>query len=142
MAPAVDKLIEANSDLKVIFIEWPIFGANSQYAAKAALASMQQKRYYSFHNAILNKGYPLNKIDVLNIAKSLGINTKKLQRDMQNQTINDQLRSNFILSQKLNIVPPLGTPMFFIGNSKSKKFQLVPGQADQEALQKAIDAVK
>ncbi len=142
MAPAVDKLIEANSDLKVIFIEWPIFGANSQYAAKAALASMQQKKYYSFHNALVNKGYPLSKVDVLNIAKSLGINTKKLQHDMQDPTIDNQLKTNFILARKLNIGPPLGTPMFFIGNTKTKKFQLIPGQADQEALQKAIDAVK
>lgn len=142
MAPVIDKLIEANSDLKVIFIEWPIFGTNSQYAAKAALAAMQQKKYYSFHNALLNKGYPLNKVDVLNIANSLGINTKKLQHDMLYPTINDQLKNNFILAQKLNIVPPLGTPMFFIGNSKTKKFQLVPGRVDQGDIQKAIDAVK
>jgi protein-disulfide isomerase len=142
MTPIVDKLIKANSDLKVIFIEWPIFGPNSQYAARAALASMQQNKYYSFHNALFKKGYPLNKIDVLNIAKSLGINTKKLQYDMQNSTINEQLKNNFILAQKLNIGPPLGTPMFFIGNTKTKKFQVIPGQADQDDMQKAIDAVK
>lgn len=141
MAPLIDQLIKANNDLKVIFIEWPIFGPNSNYAAQAALASMEQGKYYAFHNALLNKGYPLDKQTVLKIAKKVGINTRKLQKDMKDKAIDQQLKTNFELAKQTGIAQ-IGTPAFIIGNVDKNQFRFVPGQVDQAALQKAIDQVK
>ncbi len=142
MTPIIGNLIKDNSDLKVVFINWPIFGGDSQYAAKAAIASIEQNRFYPFHVALLDKEYPLNKEDLLDIAKSVGINIKRLQQDMENKAIDDQLKTNFKLAQDINIVPPLGTPTFIVGNQKNNKFRLIVGQTDQKTLQKAIYEVK
>ena len=142
MENVVEQLLKDNQDLKVIFVEWPIFGNNSQYAAQAAIAAAQQDKYYPFHDALLDKGDPLDKDRVLKLASSVGIDLKQLQKDMQDNAIDEQLKANFELAQNLNIVPPLGTPAFFIGNLDNKKFQFVPGQVGQATLQQAIDAVK
>jgi protein-disulfide isomerase len=142
MVPIISNLINTNPDLKVVFIEWPIFGDDSQYAAKAAIASIEQNRYYPFHIAMLKKEYPLNKEDVLALAKSVGINIKRLQQDMQNKAIDDQLKANSKLAQNINIIPPLGTPVFIIGTPETRKFRLIVGQTDQKTLQKAINEIK
>lgn len=141
MVPIVDQLIKANANLKVIFIEWPIFGPNSKYAAEAALASLKQNKYHDFHNALLNKGYPLDNQTVLKIAKSIGINTWKLQRDMKDKAIDQQIIANFELAKNTGIIQ-IGTPAFIIGNVDKNKFRFVPGQVEQADLQKAIDQVK
>lgn len=142
MVPIISKLITTNPDLKVIFIEWPIFGNDSQYAAKAAIASIEQNRYYPFHTAMLKKDYPLNKEDVLALAKSVGINVERLQQDMQNKAIDNQIKNNFKLAQNIKIVPPLGTPVFIVGIPKTRRFRLIVGQTDRKFLQNAIDEIK
>lgn len=142
MTPIIGNLIKDNPNLKIVFIEWPIFGGDSQYAARAAIASIEQNRFYPFHVALLDKKYPLNKEDVLDIAKSVGINIKRLQQDMEDKAIDNQLKTNFKLAQNINIVPPLGTPTFIIGNRRNDRFRLVVGQTDQKTLQKAIYEVK
>ena len=141
MLPIVDQLIKINANLKVIFIEWPIFGPNSKYAAEAALASLKQDKYHDFHQALLNKGYPLDKNTVLKIAKTVGINTWKLQKDMQDKTIDQQITANLALAKDTGIIH-IGTPAFIIGNTDKNKFRFVPGQVSQAALQQAIDQVK
>ena len=141
MTSIVDSLIKANPNLKVIFAEWPIFGPNSKYAAEAALASLEQGKYHAFHTALINKGYPLDKNTVLKLAKSVGLDTNKLQKDMQNTAIDQQLQANFELAKETGIIR-LGTPAFIIGNVDKNKFRFVPGQIDQGTLQNAIDQVK
>ncbi len=61
---------------------------------------------------------------------------------MEDKAIDDQLETNFKLAQNINIVPPLGTPTFIIGNRRNNKFRLVVGQTDRKTLQKAINEVK
>jgi protein-disulfide isomerase len=141
MLPIIHALIKANLNLKIIFVEWPIFGVNSRYAAEAALASLKQGKYHDFHNALLNKGYSLDKQAVLKIAKSVGINTWKLKRDMRDKAIDQQLQANFALAKATGIIQ-VGTPVFIIGNVDKHQFRFVPGQVDQATLQKAIDQVK
>jgi protein-disulfide isomerase len=141
MVPIVAQLIKANANLRVILIEWPIFGPSSKYASEAALASLKQNKYHDFHNALLNKGYPLDNKTVLKLAKSVGINIRKLQSDMKDKAIDQQITANFELANDTGIVH-IGTPAFIIGNVDKNKFRFVPGQVDQADLQKAIDQVK
>lgn len=139
MAPLLGKIIKANPNLKVIFAELPIFGAASKYAAEAALASMQQGKYYAFHNALFNAGSRLTNAKTLKIAKSVGLNINKLKKDMKSKAIAAQIKSNFNLAKEIKLI---GTPTFAIGNLKANKFSFVPGQTNQQGLQQAIDKVK
>ena len=51
--PDVLKLVETNKDLRVVLKEFPILGPGSAYAARAALASRKQGKYWDFHLALL-----------------------------------------------------------------------------------------
>lgn len=139
MAATITQVIKANPNLKVIFAEFPIFGDNSKFAAKAAIASMQQGKYLAFHNALLKASAPLTRRKVLQIAKATGLNIVKLQQDMKSKTIDTQIKANFDLAGKIKI---MGTPAFAIGNLQNQKISYVPGQANQQDLQAAIDKVK
>lgn len=141
MVPVVDQLIKKNKNLRVVFKEFPIFGANSQFAAAAALASAKQGKYMKFHDALMKSQGALNKARILKIAESVGLKTKKLQKDMKSPDIIKEIRGNYKLAQSLGL---LGTPAFIITKnpySASSKTFFVPGAASQQNLQKLITQV-
>lgn len=137
MASIIEKLVK-NNNVKVIFKEFPIFGKNSEFAARAALAAMSQKQYYAFHNALFAAPNPLNNKKVLAIAKKTGLNIKKLRADMKNKTISKQLAENRDLASKLGLV---GTPAFVVANDKLTHFAFIPGTTSLELLKQYIKQV-
>jgi protein-disulfide isomerase len=143
MSAILKKLLAENKDVKFIFKELPIFGANSRYAARASLAAAMQGKeaYWKFHEALLGAANPLNPEKILAIAKKAGLNVEKLKFDMRDnaQAINEQLRDNFKLARELKL---LGTPAFIISNKDMTKFKFIPGATSLEMLNKNIDAVK
>lgn len=138
MGPVLEKIIKSNPNLKVIYIQTPIFGEESTYAAKAAIASIKQNKYSEL-NAALLKNENLTKENILAIAKSLGIDTAKLQKDMEDKSIDDQFKLNIDLAKKMQIP---GTPAFFIGNLKTKKYDALYGNVDAAVIQEKIDSIK
>jgi protein-disulfide isomerase len=52
VAPVVTKAEQADSQLRVVYKEFPILGPNSMVAAKAALAAHKQGKYVEFHRAL------------------------------------------------------------------------------------------
>ena len=111
MEPIVAKLVGDNPKLKFIFKEFPIFGGNSDTAAKAALASMKQGKYYPFHNALLKAENPLSEDKIMQAAKSVGIDVDKLKKDMGSPEIAAQLKQNRQLATNLKLV---GTPLLLL----------------------------
>lgn len=138
MQPVIDALFKQNKNLKVILKELPIFGNDSQYAAQAALAAAKQGKYAVFHQALFKAPNPLTKDKIMQLAKSIGLDTKKLSSDMNSPEIKKQIRDNFQLAQKLKLV---GTPAMVIANKDLTKFEFVPGTDTQENLQKLIQSV-
>lgn len=138
MGPIVKSLTKNNSKVKLIFKELPIFGGASRYAAKMALASTVQGKYYVFHNALFNVKGPLSKSKVLKIAKRVGLNVSKLKKDAEKPWVTKQLRANFRLAQQLKLV---GTPAFIIGNQQLITFRFIPGATSQAELAKQIKAI-
>ena len=132
MAAVVDQLMKNNPNLRVVFKELPIFGENSQWAAKAALASEKQGKYSAFHNALLAAKDPLSPDAILKIAQSVGLDTKQLQADMQSKAIEQELQDNVKLAQEIGI---MGTPAFILANRNGNTFSYVPGAIPLDALQ-------
>ncbi len=60
MQPFIAKLLNGNTNVKMIYKEFPIFGAASNYAAQAALAAAKQNKYVEFHNALFKVSGALN----------------------------------------------------------------------------------
>lgn len=142
MAPILDAIIKANPDVRIVFKEFPIRGPISDFASRAALAANKQGKYYQFSHALLIAKQPLTQDAILQIAKDNGLNVDQLKKDMNDASINDQIKANTKLAQDLKL---FGTPAFFIGKTNattSDKINYVPGQMDQNQMQAAIDKAK
>ena len=123
-------LIKTDQKLRVVWKELPILGKTSLIAATAAMASRKQGKYFDFHIALMNNRGGLNRQSIMKIAKSVGINTVKLEKDMTDSAISTYLEDTTKLAQMLGIK---GTPGFIIGE------QVVPGAASLQQLKKFIE---
>lgn len=135
MVPVVDNLLKADKNLRVVYKEFPIFGASSEYAAKAALAAQKQGKYQTFHDALMKAKTPLTSDKVMATAKQAGLNVEKLKKDMQSPEIAAELKQNSRLAQALGVV---GTPAFVVAPYPYKtgaKPYFVPGGVSQDVLQ-------
>lgn len=141
MKPVLDELIKADSNLRVIYMEFPIFGKTSEFASKAALAAAMQGKYDAMHQALLKMDKHLDDKMVMDAAKSAGLNLTKLKADMDSKKVNDILVANRKLAEKLHL---MGTPAFIIGATPDGKYKegstpaFVPGAASQKTLQDLI----
>ena len=109
--PIVEKLIKTDQNIRRIYKEWPILGADSVTAARAALASHRQDGYVAFHNAMMEARTRLNSSSIMAIARRFGLDTKRLTRDMDSPEINGILKRNSALAETLELT---GTPTFVI----------------------------
>ena len=127
------KTVKKDGKIKMVFKEFPILGPHSVFAARAALAAKKQGKYFEFHNAMMRFKGAVNQESVFAIAKSVGIDTKQLAKDMRDPAIAKALRANFALARSLRIN---GTPAFIIGD------ELVPGAVNQQMLESYIEQAR
>jgi protein-disulfide isomerase len=106
----LNKLTAADPNVRVVFKELPIFGGDSVTAAKAAMASVKQGKYWDFHVALM-KEKQVNKDNLFKIAEKVGLNIEKLQADMADPAIDAALKENAAIAQALGIE---GTPGFLV----------------------------
>ncbi len=106
----LNKLIAQDPKVRIVMKEFPIFGENSQYAAKAALASKKQGKYWEFHQALM-KARQVTSENTLDIAKSVGIDVDALKEEMKNPLYDRVLAENTEVAQALGMQ---GTPGFII----------------------------
>jgi protein-disulfide isomerase len=133
VAPTVVELEEADSDLRLVYKEFPILGPGSQFAARAALASRRQGKYVAFHKALMQATEQVNEETVLGIAREIGLDTERLEQDMQDPAIEDAIARNLQLANALGIT---GTPSFIIGQ------EVVPGAVGLGTLQSLIERAR
>lgn len=139
MGPVIQSLTQSDSNLRIIIKELPIFGPTSEYAAKAALAAQKQGKYKEFHYALMKDQNPLNKDEVMKIAKEVGLDTNKLAQDIEDPVIAQQLKDNYTLAQKLGL---MGTPAFIIGTRPGEKTAFIPGTTSPQNLQQVITQMR
>src|SRR3546814_1456773 len=80
----------------------------------AALAALRQGKYEAFHFALMEGGGGLSQMEILAVADSVGLDSERLQREMQDPQITALLRSNHALAEQIGIT---GTPAFIIGHT-------------------------
>lgn len=131
--PEVISLLKSDTKLRLVMKEFPIFGEDSEYAAKAALASEAQGKYWPFHLALLGHQGKVTKAVVDQTAKAQGLDLARLKKDMEAPAIAEAIARNQQLAQALNIT---GTPGFVIDRT------VVPGYLPADALAEKIKAVR
>lgn len=131
--PEVLNLLDKDKGIKLVMKEFPIFGGDSDYAAKAALASKQQGKYWDFHLALLGHEGKLTRESVDEIATAQGLDLDKLKADMQSPEVAGIIAATQKLAQDLNIS---GTPAFIIDKT------VVPGYLPADGLLASINEVR
>jgi protein-disulfide isomerase len=125
--------IKSDGNVRLVMKEFPILGAESEYAAKAALAAYRQGKYGEFHDAMMTFKGKVTIDDVKRIAADVGVDAARMEKDMEAPEIATMIQRNYDLAQALGIT---GTPSFIIGD------QLIPGAISMEELKKRIAATR
>ena len=124
---AVKHLLENNQGVRVAFIERPILTPDSVVAAHAAVAARRQgDKYVAFHNALMATQGELPKERILDIAKSVGLDTAKLEKDMADPAVAESVKASNALADRLHFD---GTPTFVING------QIIVGELTDAELQ-------
>lgn len=131
--PSLMQVLSDDPALRIVFIELPILGPVSTFAARAALASRKQDKYFELHQAIMNERGQLSELRVMEIADSIGIDVGKLQADMDDPEVARLINDNLALARDLGIT---GTPAMVVGK------HLVPGAIGLEDLRNLIDETR
>ncbi len=123
-------------DIKYIFRDFPLdsIHANSRPAAYAAEAAGKQGKYHEYHDLLFemqddwaNLTNPINKF--IEYAKLLNLDIEKFQKDMDSQSIKDNIDEDLKYGQDLGIT---GVPVLYINGSQ------LMGAQTFEALEEAI----
>lgn len=136
------QLLAKDHKVRVIFRDWPIFGAASQAAALAAIASKYQGKYVAMHDALMETPLPLNQQKIKAAAKKAGVDWERMQKDMtaHSEEIEDLFQRNGEQAESIGLE---GTPGFIIGNVQSfggmdlAKFEKAVARARRDAAKKA-----
>lgn len=138
MAPVVDAVIQKNPNVRFIFKEFPVFGAQSTLGARAALAANMQGKYYPFHKALFSTRKTINMELIKSIAQKLDLDINKLSKDMYSKEVGDEIKATRALAITAGIK---GTPAFFIGKTNAedlKQLEYILGTATEKQLNNAI----
>jgi protein-disulfide isomerase len=119
--PDVVKLVQNDDKVRIVLKELPIFGEESEGAAKIALAAAKQGKYFEMHQKLFTEPGKADKEKAMRIADELGLDKAQLEKDMQDPEIQESLDEAKELATKLGLQ---GTPLFLIGD------RVIPGAPD------------
>ncbi|HEY5338977.1 MAG TPA: thioredoxin domain-containing protein, partial [Rhizomicrobium sp.] len=111
--PAVRKFYAAHkNDARFAFIEFPIKGANSTIAARAAIAARNQPdKYLKFHFLLMNEEDVVTPDIIIADAKKAGLNVDKLKQDMTDKSVAAAIAASRNLATAAKVD---GTPAFIV----------------------------
>ncbi|MGE0474194.1 MAG: DsbA family protein [Nitrospirales bacterium] len=133
VAGAVTQLQQDDPNVRVVYKDYPILGEASELASRAALASKAQGKHLAFHEALLALEEEITMESLLAVATAVGLDTERLNQDMQAPAIETIIGRNRALARELGIN---GTPGFIIGT------ELVPGALSLRDLKDLVAQVR
>jgi len=98
-----------NSNVKVVFVDYPKLGPSSTFDAKAALTAIEQNKYPELHDAIINSPAHLTEAQVYDLAQKIGLDMPTFKKTINSDAISSKLLNNLIAGTQLNVkyVPTL-----------------------------------
>jgi protein-disulfide isomerase len=129
--PALQALLAADPTVRVIFKDWPIFGAVSKAAAKAALAAARQGKYLALHQGLMASRARLDRAQLAHVARAAGVDWTRLVAEEQaaGAALEAQLRRHALQAFSLGLE---GTPAYLVGP------YLIAGGLDARQLAQAV----
>ena len=127
------ELMKADPKLKVVLKEFPVLSAGSVEAAQVGVAVRMQdptgKKYLDFHQKLLTGRGAADKARAMAVAKEVGLDMAKLEKDLSSAEVRNTLEENFKLAEAMGMN---GTPSYVIGK------QVVIGAVGVESLREKI----
>ena len=115
--PDMLDLIKTDPDLKFVLKEFPVLGPGSLEAAHVAVAARMQdpsgKKYMEFHQKLLGARGPADKVRALAVAKDVGFDVARLEKDMNSDEVKTTIEENMKLADVLGVN---GTPSYVVGD--------------------------
>jgi protein-disulfide isomerase len=109
--PTIEKLLVDHPDIKFVFKEFPILGAESTLAAKASLAANKQGGYLKFHQVLMTLPGSITMGAIEQLAAKQGLDVAKLKTDMESPEVKAILDRNGELASQVGVK---ATPSFVI----------------------------
>jgi protein-disulfide isomerase len=111
------ELMKTDPKLKIVLKEFPVLGEGSVQAAQVAVAVRMQdktsgKKYFEFHRNLLSGRGTVDKARALAVAKELGFDIARIERDMTGVEVRTTLEESFKLADAIGIN---GTPSYVVG---------------------------
>ena len=127
-------LLKDDPNLKVVLKEFPVLGPGSVEAAHVAVAVRMQdktgKKYLEFHQKLLGGRNPADLARALAVAKEIGMDMERINKDMKSGEVEKTLQQDFKLAEALGLN---GTPSYVIGED------VVVGAVGLEALRQKVN---
>jgi protein-disulfide isomerase len=113
VAPMLDKLVESHkNDIRMVFKFYPLPShPHAEIAARAAVAAMNQGKFWEMHHALFTNQRHLEQTDLDSYAKELGMEVSRFHADIQASATADRIAKDKKLGEDLQIG---GTPTIFI----------------------------
>jgi protein-disulfide isomerase len=122
--PVIDRLLQEDKGLRVVYRELPILGQDSVVAARLSLAASKAGRFAKFHDTLWATGRPSPETNAT-AAQAAAIPPQP----GNDPSIEAELRRNFELAGQLGAT---GTPLFVVGN------RVMNSAVSYEILKKAV----
>ncbi|QEO56829.1 DsbA family protein [Francisella marina] len=152
LAPQIEKIMHDNSNVQIVFAEFPIFGERapaSEYAAEVGTAIYKlygADAYVKYHNGIFATGEDEGKLKnstVDKVATQSGADLAKVKKAIKDDKIADHLKDTLKLGfEDLGIQ---GTPFLVIApatNANADNTTVIGGYTGASDIQSAIDKAK
>ncbi|MFY9601122.1 MAG: DsbA family protein [Pseudolabrys sp.] len=127
-------LLKDDPKLKVVLKEFPVLGPGSVEAAQVAVAVRMQdktgKKYLEFHQKLLGGRGQADKARALAVAKEIGLDMGRLDKDLASPEVKATLQESFKLAEALGLN---GTPSYVIGDN------VVVGAVGLESLKEKVN---
>lgn len=128
------ELMKNDGKLKFVLKEFPVLGEGSVQAAQVAAAVRMQdktgKKYLEFHQKLLGGRGQADKARALAVAKDIGLDVVRLEKDLASAEVKASLQENFKLAEALGLN---GTPSYVIGDN------VVVGAVGIDALKEKVN---
>ncbi len=124
----VEKLINEDDNIRVIYKETPVLAESSLTAAQWSLAAAKQGKSREFHNALFAVGQT-DDASINTAAKNAGLNIAEAQQQLQSGEIEAEIQQNLGIMREIGLS---GTPSFIIGD------EILEGAVGYDALKEAV----
>lgn len=128
-------LMKAQPDLRVVLKDFPVLGPDSVEAAQVASAARKQisgEKFFEFHQKLLMSRGHVGREQALAVAKDVGLDMDKLQKDMKDPSIHNGIEETMKMADALNLT---GTPSYIVGE------EAVVGAVGFDQLKSRVDAM-